>query len=157
METAMPLVHSLDAGTVIDMGNGRHAAADAVDTPHEVGVAVPVFLVLLGERLPMLLQDRSDQEHIRRVLSRTHGEPLVHVLTEDTRGKGSKALAKLDLEIHRGLHLRRARVPEDASASQSTRPELHAPLEPAHHFFFCEGLRRVLEEVCFLPEMPITG
>ena len=50
---------------------------------------------------------------------------------EHARGERPEALAELDLQVHRRLHRRRARVAEDAAGAERARAELHPALEPA--------------------------
>ena len=53
------------------------------------------------------------------------------LLAQDARRERAERLAELDLQVHRRLHRRRARVAEDAARAERARAELHAPLEPA--------------------------
>ncbi len=53
------------------------------------------------------------------------------LLAQHARREGTEALAELDLQVHHRLHLRRARVAEDAAAAERARAELHPALEPA--------------------------
>ena len=72
-----------------------------------------------------------DQQHVRALLSRLELEPAMRLVLQHTRRERPEALAELDLEVHRRLHLRRPRIAEDAARAERARPELHPALEPA--------------------------
>src|SRR6185312_3484689 len=78
-------------------------------------------------------------------------EVVAALFAQDARGERTEGLAELDLEVHRRLHRRRARVAEDAARPERARAELHAPLEPADDAAFGEerrgGARAIVERV----------
>src|SRR6185312_4191472 len=57
-------------------------------------------------------------------------EPVVGMLGHDARRKGTKIFAVLDLLIEDLAHVRPARIGEQRTVAEGTRPELHASLKP---------------------------
>ena len=80
-----------------------------------------------------VLKHWGHQEHIRALLARFQIEPLGRSILQNSRRKWAETLAELDLEIHRGLHGRRAGVAENAPRAEGSGTEFHPALEPANH------------------------
>ncbi len=75
-------------------------------------------------------------------------EPLRNVFAQDGRREGPERLAELDLQVHDRLHLRRARVAQDAAPPEGARPELHPPLQQADDLLFGEKGGDDVRELC---------
>ena len=101
-----------------------------------------------------VLEHRRDQEHVRALLARLQVEPLGGALAEHGRGERPEALAELDLEVHRRLHGRRARVAQDAARAQGPRAELHPALEPADDLAVGQQAGDVVEQLGLVVEPP---
>ena len=153
----MPLVDRLNAGAVVHVRDGGHRAARDVDPPHQVGVTAHGLQLLGRERAAMLLQHRSNHEHVRRILMGSHLEPLVDVLAQHAGSKGPEALPELDLEVHDRLHLRRPRVTDDTTRAQSPRAVLHPAVEPADHLLLGHGPSDVLEQLRLVAKIMVTS
>src|SRR4029078_12285006 len=81
----------------------------------------------------MLVEYWRHEQHVRALVLRIEPEPAMRFVPQDDPRKRSEALAKLDLEVHGRLHLRRARVADDAAPAERARPELHAALVESDH------------------------
>ena len=55
----------------------------------------------------------------------------MRLVLQHARRERPKALPELDLQVHRRLHFRRARIADDAAGSERARAKLHPALEPA--------------------------
>jgi hypothetical protein len=82
----------------------------------------------IGSRLRV--PDRRDEQHVGAVLAGPHLEVVVDVLAEHDRREGPERLAELDLQVHRRLHLARARVADDAERAPSARARTPRSLKP---------------------------
>ena len=84
-------------------------------------------------RFALVVAHGRHDEHVRTVVLRRDVEELARVLAQHDRRKRPERLAKLDLQVHHRLHVRRARVADNRAVAQRTRPELHPALKQAHH------------------------
>src|ERR1044072_5283930 len=79
-----------------------------------------------------MFPDRGHNLHVRTLAAQI--EPLRSMLAQHAWRKRPKAFAKLDLEIHLRLHLRIARVSDNAARAQRAWSKLHAATKPTNHF-----------------------
>ena len=138
------------------MGHGGDLGADHVDPAPQVGVVLhdPQGVGVDGD--PAMLEHRGDQEHVRALVVRLQVEPLGGPLPEHGRGERPEALAELDLEVHGGLHGRRAGIAQDAARAQGPGAELHPALEPADDLAVGQQGGDVVEQLALVGE-PLAG
>ena len=98
----------------------------------------------------MSLFDGCDQQHIRAVLVGSHLEILLDIFAEHRRREGPERLPEFDLQIHRLLHLDRARVAHDRTRAQGARAELGSIREMANDVLGRDQLRNVIDEFVVL-------
>src|SRR2546428_7933586 len=79
------------------------------------------------------------------------------MLAQHAGSEGPETLAELDLQVHGRLHLRRARVADDAAGAKGTGTELGATVEPANDFLFGHRFGDMLEQVVLAAEAAIDG
>src|SRR5262245_49686209 len=124
IEGIVEAIDGLDTRRIIDMRHSRDLGTQDLEF-----LDSEERLLLLGHLLTALLDDVGDEEHVRAVA--IHLEPIRDLLTQHGRREGTKGLAELDLEVHRALHGRRARIADDTPGTKRSRAELHTALEPA--------------------------
>src|SRR5213593_968554 len=105
----------------------------------------------------MPLQDRRDEEHVRRFLARAHREPVVDFFPEHARSERPKTLTKLDLHVEGALNRRAARVGDDAPRAEGARAELRATLKPSDDLAFRHGASNALQEGLLIVELLVPG
>ena len=76
-----------------------------------------------------ILPHAGDQQHVGAVAIQL--EPFRDVLAQHRRSERPEGLAELDLEIEQGLGFGRARIGEDGTPAERSRPEFHSALKPA--------------------------
>src|SRR5439155_14030632 len=109
------------------------------------------------DRHAALLRNWGDQQHVRAVEAGRRVEPLVRVFAKDRRRERAKALAEFDLQVQRRLHLRRARVAENAPRAQRPRPELHPALEPADDLALRQPAGDLREQLLLAGNLLVAG
>src|SRR5260370_91527 len=111
------------------MCDGRDPRSWHVQAISEVRIARHDLALVGADRKPVRLENWRDEKHIRALLIRLQPEPAVGFLLQHARRERTKALSELDLQVHRRLHLLRARIAQNAPGTKRPRAEFHPPLE----------------------------
>ena len=106
------------------MRDGRHRRTGYVEL-----LDAPQLLRFRRHRQAAFGLHVGDHQHVRAVAIAL--EPVGHVLAQHRRRERPERLAELDLQVHLGLHLGRARVADDGPTAQGPRAEFHAALHQA--------------------------
>ena len=112
-------IDRLDARGVVDVRDRRDVRALDAETVE----ALDRVLSAVGST--PLHPNGSNRQHVRIVLAGGHLEIVGRALAQNSRRERAKTLAKLHLEVHHRLHLRIARIAEQASRPERPRTELH--------------------------------
>ena len=155
------LVDGLEPRAIVNVGHRGNLGADHVDPAPQVRIVLhgPHRLGIDGD--PAVLEHRGHQEHVGALLARFQVEPFDSPFPQDRRRKWAKALAELDLEVHGGLHGRRAGIAQNAARTQGPGPELHPALEPADDLAIGQQSGDMFKQVVLFGEMlpgcPLLG
>src|SRR5687768_6817222 len=76
-------------------------------------------------------------------------------VAQHDRREGPEAFAKLDLEVHRRLHLRRPGVAKNAASPKRPRSKLHPSLKPTDHFLRSQKVHGVPDQFRFISTVAI--
>ena len=126
-------VDCLEPARIVDVGHSGDLRADDVDPAPQIRIMLHGLQCVGINRDAAVLEHRGHQEHVRALLARFQIEPLGRSILQNSRRKWAETLAKFDLEIHRGLHGRRAGVAKNAPRAEGSGAEFHPALEPANH------------------------
>ena len=74
-----------------------------------------------------MIQYWGYQEHVGALVARLEIKPFTSLFLQNRWCKWSKTLAKLDLEVHRGLHGRRAGIAQNAASTKALGPNSIRP------------------------------
>src|SRR5262249_6803964 len=123
-----------------------------IHAPRQIRMPTHHLAFRVGQDAATALQHGSDQQHVGRVLTWAHVEPLVDVLAQDTGSERSEAFSELDLEVQCALGVLVARISDDAPGTQRPGAELRAAVEPPDCAAFGNGRGHVFEEQHLIPE-----